>query len=190
LAYSIGQFDIRPASRSHRALRHGDAHPVLAAIPARGKLLFALALAGSVAGLVLMALAGNRIFGGDAGFWAALLFVFHPVFWHASLISACGFNRRCSLWRWEWRAGGPGKAKRDGSCGARWCWASDRACGPEAGPVLLPLWAVCAWRAPIPWRERWKALGRDGSRCTAVAAASDVRFGRSVRVREDEPGLH
>jgi hypothetical protein len=162
LAYSIGHFDIRASQpqppgyplfvmemRILYWLRFRRAESIL----------FALALAGSVAVLVLMALAGNRIFGGDAGFWAALLFVFHPVFWHTSLISALRIQLALlslvvgmACWR-AWRGE------------TRWVLWSALVLGigsgvrPEAGPVLFPLWAVCAWRAPIPWRERWKALG-------------------------------
>jgi hypothetical protein len=60
---------------------------------------------------------------------------------------------------------------------------------PEAGPVLLPLWAVCARRAPIPWRERWKALGAMAAGVLLWLLPPMFAFGRSVRVGEDEPGL-
>ncbi len=162
LAYAVGHFDIRMSQpqppgyplfvmemRILYWLRFRRAESIL----------LGLALAGSVAVLVLMTLAGNRIFGGDSGFWAALLFVFHPVFWHTSLISALrmqlgllslGVGMAC--WR-AWRGE------------TRWVLWSAVVLGigsgvrPEAGPVLFPLWAVCAWRAPVSWRERWQALG-------------------------------
>jgi 4-amino-4-deoxy-L-arabinose transferase-like glycosyltransferase len=161
LAYSIGHFDIRASQpqppgyplfvmemRLLHWLRFRRAESIL----------LALALAGSTAVLVLVVLAGNRIFGGDAGFWAALLFLFHPVFWHTGLISALRIQLAllslavgAACWR-AWRGE------------TRWVLWSALVLGigagvrPEAGPVLFPLWAVCAWRAPVTWRERWRAL--------------------------------
>jgi hypothetical protein len=161
LAYSIGHFDIRASQpqppgyplfvmemRLLSWLRFRRAENIL----------LALGLAGSIAVLVLMALAGNRVFGGNAGFWAALLFVFHPVFWHTGLVSALRIQLALlflavgiACWR-AW------------SGESRWVLWSALVLGigagvrPEAGPVLFPLWAVCAWRAPVSWRERWQAL--------------------------------
>jgi hypothetical protein len=50
-------------------------------------LLF-LALAGSIAALVLLSEFGRRFFGGLAGFFAACVLLFHPVFWHSGIVSA------------------------------------------------------------------------------------------------------
>ena len=49
--------------------------------------------------------------------------------------------------------------------GVRWVTWSALAIGmgagirPETGPLLFPLWAACALRAPLSWRQRGKALG-------------------------------
>lgn len=162
LAYSIGHFDIRASQPQP------PGYPLFVVqmrvlywlrFRRPESILLALGLAGSVAVLVLMVRTGNRIFGGNAGFWASLLFVLHPVFWHSGLVSALRIQLALlslavglSCWR-AWR-GEP-----------RWVLWSALVLGigsgvrPEAGPVLFPLWAVCAWRAPVSWRERWQALG-------------------------------
>ena len=162
LAWSIGRFDIR-ISQPHppgyplfvlemRALwwlrfRHVE------------HLLFALALAGSLAALLLLAWWGNRIFGGHSGFFAACLLVLHPVFWHAGVTSALRVQLAvvsvavaAACWQaWEGDA--------------RWVWRSALLLGlgagirPETGPLLFPLWAAGAWMAPVTWRERRLALG-------------------------------
>lgn len=51
-------------------------------------ILLTLALAGSVAALLLLVLAGNRIFRGQSGFYAASLLALNPVFWHSGVVSA------------------------------------------------------------------------------------------------------
>jgi hypothetical protein len=161
LAYSIGHFDIRASQpqppgyplfvlemRVLHWLRFRRAESIL----------LALNLAGSTAVLVLMALCGNAIFGGSAGLWAALLFLLNPVFWHAGLVSALRIQLAAlslatamACWR-AWRGE------------ARWVLWSALVLGigagvrPDAGPVLFPLWAVCAWRAPVSWPQRARAL--------------------------------
>ncbi len=161
LAYSVGHFDIRMSQP------HPPGYPlfvmemrVLSWLHFRRaeSILLALALLGSVAALLLVYYCGNCILGADSGFWAACILVLHPVFWHAGVTSAlrvqlavvslavgtCCWN----AWRGE----------------ARWVAWSALALGigagirPETGPLLFPLWAVCALRAPLSWRERGKAL--------------------------------
>lgn len=161
LAYSIGHFDIR-MSQPHppgyplfvmemRALwwlrfRHVE------------RLLFTLGAVGSIAALVLTAACGNRILGGLSGFYAACLLLLHPVFWHAGITSALrvqlavvSVTVAACCWR-AWRGDG------------RWVLWSALALGigagirPETGPLLLPLWAACALRAPVAWRDRAVAL--------------------------------
>src|SRR5947209_10648205 len=84
LAYSIGHFDIRASQP------HPPGYPLFVAemrvlwwlrFRRAESLLFALALAGSIAALVLLAVCGNRIMGGASGYYAAWLMLFHPVFW-------------------------------------------------------------------------------------------------------------
>lgn len=162
LAYSIGHFDIRNSQPQP------PGYPlfvmemrVLSWLRFRRpeSILLALSLAGSVAVLVLMALFGNRFFGADSGFWAACLLVFNPVFWHTGLASALRIQLgllslavAAACWR-AWRGDG------------RWVFISALVLGlgsgvrPEAGPVLFPLWAACALRAPVSWRDRARALG-------------------------------
>lgn len=160
-AYSIGHFDIRASQP------HPPGYPLFV-MEMRAlwwlrfrrveSLLFALALAGSIAALVLVAVCGNRILGGDSGFCAAWLLVFNPVFWHAGITSALRVQLAvvsvavaACCWR-AWRGEG------------RWVLWSAVALGigagirPETGPLLFPLWAACALRARAAWRERALAL--------------------------------
>ena len=91
LAYAIGRFDIRlsqPQPPGYPLFVMEMRLLYWLRFRRVENILLALALAGSMAVLVLMAVAGNRIFGGESGFWAALLFLFHPVFWHTGLVSA------------------------------------------------------------------------------------------------------
>jgi hypothetical protein len=161
LAYSIGHFDIR-ASQPHppgyplfvmemRALwllrfRHME------------HLLFTLAVAGSVATLFLLAACGNRMMGGHSGFFAACLLLFDPVFWHAGIASALRVQLAlvsiavaafCWLaWRGHDRAVLWSAIALGIGAGIR----------PETGPLLFPLWAAGALRAPVAWRDRAIAL--------------------------------
>jgi 4-amino-4-deoxy-L-arabinose transferase-like glycosyltransferase len=162
LAYSIGHFDIRMSQpqppgyplfvmemRVLSWLRFRRAESIL----------LTLALLGSLAALLLVYYCGNHILGADSGFWAAWILVLHPVFWHSGVTSALRVQLAvvslavgACCWN-AWR-GDP-----------RWVTWSAVAIGigagirPETGPLLFPLWAVCALRAPLSWRERGKALG-------------------------------
>jgi 4-amino-4-deoxy-L-arabinose transferase-like glycosyltransferase len=161
LAYSIGHFDIRMSQP------HPPGYPlfvmemrVLSWLHFRRaeSILLTLALLGSLTALLLVYYCGNRILGADSGFWAAWILVLHPVFWHSGVTSALRVQLAivslavgACCWN-AWR-GDP-----------RWVTWSALAIGigagirPETGPLLFPLWAACALRAPLSWRERGKAL--------------------------------
>ena len=121
-------------------------------------ILLALSLAGSLIALLLMVHCGNRIFGGDSGFWGACVLVLYPAFWYAGLTSAvrvqlavASLGVAACCWK-AWCGEGP------------WVRASAIALAigagirPELGVLLFPLWAACALRAPIDWKERGRAL--------------------------------
>ncbi len=161
LAYSIDHFDIRVSQpqppgyplfvmemRALWALRFRRPESILVA----------LSLAGSIAALFLMAIAGNRMFGGSSGFYAACVMALQPAFWYAGLTSALRVQLAlisvavgAACWR-AWRGDGrwvvPGAIVLGLAAGIR----------PETGPLLLPLWAASAWRAPVSWRRRAAGL--------------------------------
>lgn len=162
LAYSIGHFDIRISQpqppgyplfvmemRALSWLRFRRAENIL----------LALSLAGSIAALLLLAFAGNRLMGGQAGFFGAALLVLNPVFWHAGVTSALRIQLAiaslavaASCWRaWQGdRFWVPRSAIVLGlAAGIR----------PEIGPLLFPLWAVSARRARVKWEDVRFALG-------------------------------
>ena len=122
-------------------------------------LLFALALAGSLAALLLLAWWGNRFFGGASGFYAACVLALHPVFWHAGVTSALRVQlalislavAACCWQAWE----GDGRWVRRGAI----VLGLTAGIRPETGPLLFPLWAAGAWLAPVSWHERRVALG-------------------------------
>jgi hypothetical protein len=161
LAYSVGHFDVRmsqpqppgyPVFVFEMRLLHRLRFQRVESI-----LLF-LALAGSIAALFLLSQFGHRFFGGQAGFFAACLLVFHPVFWHSGIASALRVQLALVsvAVAWScWRAWG-GERK--------WVLWSAIVLGlsagvrPEIGPLLLPLWAVSAWRAKVSRREWAGAL--------------------------------
>ena len=161
LAYSLNRFDIRISQP------HPPGYPlfvlemrVLWWLRFRHieHMLFALALAGSLAALLLVAWWGNRALGGASGFCGACLLVLHPVFWHAGVTSALRVQLAVisvgvAAASWEaWQGDG------------RWVLRSAVLLGigagirPETGPLLFPLWAAAAWRAPVTWKERKIAL--------------------------------
>ena len=162
LAYSIGHFDIRISQP------HPPGYPLFVMemrvlhwlrFRRAENILMVLALTGSLAALLLMVWGGNLILGADSGYYAAWLTVFHPVFWHAGVTSALRVHlavvslaAATACWR-AWQSGG------------RWVLWSALIVGfgagirPETGPLLFPLWAACALRAPVSWKDRAAALG-------------------------------
>jgi hypothetical protein len=176
LAYSIGHFDIRISQpqppgyplfvmemRALAALRFRRAENIL----------LALALTGSIAALLLMVFAGNRIMGGQAGFFGALLLALNPVFWHSGIVSALRVQLAitslavaASCWR-AWQG--------DRFWVARGAIVLGLAAGmrPEIGPLLFPLWAVSAWRAieSAPADVKWEHI-RFGLGAMALAVAA------------------
>ena len=167
LAYSIGHFDVRISQP------HPPGYPVFVMemrvlhwlrFRRAESILLALSLTGSLAALLLIVWLGNRILGGLSGYYAAWLTVFHPVFWHAGVTSALrvqlavvSLAGAALCWRAWSCEGKPGEG--------RWVlWSAlVIGCGagirPETGPLLFPLWAVCALRAPVRWKDRATALG-------------------------------
>ena len=161
LAYAVGHYDIRlsqpqPPGYPLFVLEMQVLHWLH--VKRVESILLILALAGSIAALVLLVFAGNRIFGGDSGFWAAWVMLLHPVFWHSGVASALRVQLAVvsvAVAMCCWRA-----------------WAGERrwvtwsaivlAVGagirPETGPLLFPLWAVSAWRAKAPRPEIGRAL--------------------------------
>jgi 4-amino-4-deoxy-L-arabinose transferase-like glycosyltransferase len=162
LAYSVGHFDVRisqpqppgyPLFVFEMRVLHWLRFQRVESI-----LLF-LALAGSIAALVLLAQFGQRFFGGFAGFFAACLLVFHPVFWHSGIASALRVQLAVVsvLVAWScWRAW---NGERNWVLWSAIVLGLSAGVRPEIGPLLFPLWAVCAWRAKIPRREWVRALG-------------------------------
>lgn len=163
LSYSIGHFDVRISQP------HPPGYPLFVVemrvlhwlhIRRAESILLVLALTGSVAVLLLMVVCGNRMLGGDSGYYAAWLTVFHPVFWHAGVASALRIQLAvvslaagAACWQ-AWLS-------RDESPRAgRWVLWSAIVIGvgagirPETGPLLFPLWAACALRAPLSWKDR------------------------------------
>jgi hypothetical protein len=168
LAYAMGHFDIRISQPQP------PGYPLfvlemraLAWLRFRRveNILLTLALAGSVAALLLLVFAGNRIMGGRSGFYGALLLALNPVFWHSGIVSALRIQlaivslaAAASCWRaWQGdRFWVPRSAIVLGlAAGIR----------PEIGPLLFPLWAASAWRAlgkapaPVRWESLRFALG-------------------------------
>lgn len=162
LAYSIGHFDIRVSQpqppgyplfvMEMRLLAWLHFHRV-------ENILLTLALLGSIAALLLLVAAGNRIMGKQSGFYGALLLALNPVFWHSGAVSALRIQLAIaslavagSCWRgWQGdRFWVPRSAIVLGlAAGIR----------PEIGPLLFPLWAVSAWRARVKWEDIRFALG-------------------------------
>jgi len=161
LALSVGHFDVRisqpqPPGYPVFVLEMRVLHWLRFQRPE--SILLFLALASSIAALVLLSEFGRRFYGGLAGFFAACLLLFHPVFWHSGIASALRVQLAMVsvLVAWAcWRAW---------SGERKWALYSAVVLGisagvrPEIGPLLLPFWAVCAWRARISAREWVRAL--------------------------------
>jgi len=161
LAYAVGHYDIRISQP------HPPGYPLFVLemrilhwlrFKRAESILLLLALAGSIAAMLLIVQAGNRILGGDSGFWAAWLILLHPVFWHAGITSALRVQlavvsltvATCCWLAW---AGEVQWVKISAVV-----LAIGAGIRPETGPLLFPLWAVSACRAPVSWRERRHAL--------------------------------
>ena len=162
LAYSVGHFDVRVSQPQP------PGYPLFVMemrllywlrVRRAEHILLALGIAGSIAALGLLMRLGNRMLGGLAGFYAACLTIFHPVFWQTGVASALRMQLAvvslavaAACWR-AWRGD------------VRWVMWSAVALGigagirPETGPLLFPLWAAAALQAPVSWRERGRALG-------------------------------
>ena len=161
LAYAAGHFDVRisqPQPPGYPLFVLEMRLLYLLHIRRPETILFTLALAGSIAVLCILLRFGRHAFGGLTGFFAAALLVFHPVFWHAGITSALRVQlalvsllAASACWR-AWNGE------------TRWVLWSALALGlcagirPEIGPVLFPLWAVSALRAPVSWQYRARAL--------------------------------
>ncbi len=166
LSYAAGHFDIRSSQpqppgyplfvmemRALEWLHFRRAESVL----------HALGLLGATVALLLVVLAGGRILGGESGYYAAWLLVFHPVFWHASLTSALRVQLAVISVAVGWACW------RAFTGEGRWVLWSALALGtgagirPEAGPLLFPLWAASALRAKVSWRYRAISLAAMGA---------------------------
>src|SRR5579872_3857385 len=84
LAYSIGHFDVRasqpqPPGYPLFVMEMRILYWLRFRRPEH--ILLTLGVAGTLAALALLAFSGNRIMGGQAGFYAACLMLFQPVFW-------------------------------------------------------------------------------------------------------------
>lgn len=112
-------------------------------------------LLGATAALICLWLLGDEMYGAGAGFVAALLLLFNPVFWYAGLtnqvrvfLATCACATALCAWR-AWRRGSPG----------RWLGCSALALGigagfrPAAALLLLPLLAATAYRRRSAPRE-------------------------------------
>ena len=155
-AYSLGDFDVRASQP------HPPGYPLFVA---QARVLewlrfkrpesnfFALSMVGSVAALVVLASAGNRILGRDSGFCAAWLLLLHPCFWYATLTSAV--RPQLALVSIAVAAA----CHRAWSGERGWIVWSALVLGlgsgirPELGPLLLPLWIAAVLRTRPPRRE-------------------------------------
>ena len=162
LACAVGHYDVRISQP------HPPGYPLFVLemrvlhwlrVKRPESILLVLAMAGSIAALVLLVLMGNRIFGCDSGFWAACILLLHPVFWHAGITSALRVQLSVvslTVAAFCWGAWMGEGAWVKWSAVALAIGAGIR---PETGPLLFPLWAACALRAKISWNERARALG-------------------------------
>ena len=161
LAYSIGNYDVRISQP------HPPGYPLFVLemralswlrFKRAESILLILSLGGSILALLLAVWCGNRIFGGDSGFWAAVVLLPAPAFWYAGLTSALRVQLAVvslavamSCWRaWTGEAAWVRRSAIALAIGA--------GIRPEIGAVLFPLWAASALRAPVDWAERRRAL--------------------------------
>jgi hypothetical protein len=161
LALSVGHFDVRisqpqPPGYPVFVLEMRVLH-WLRFRRVESILLF-LALAASIAALVLLSEFGRRFFGGLAGFFAACLLVFHPVFWHAGIASALRVQLAVISVLVAWACWRAWNGERKWALYSAIVLGISAGVRPEIGPLLFPLWAVCAWRAGISGREWLRAL--------------------------------
>ncbi|MBS1856200.1 MAG: hypothetical protein JST11_12605 [Acidobacteria bacterium] len=161
LAYSIGHYDIRisqpqPPGYPLFVLEMRILHWLH--FKRAESILLVLALLGSIVALLAAVYCGNLIFGGDSGFWGALVLWLAPTFWHAGItsalrvqlaivslgVAACCWKAWCGDGAWVT----PGAIALAIGAGIR----------PETGVLLFPLWAVSALRAKVGWPRRLRAL--------------------------------
>jgi len=146
--------------------------------------LLAIALLGSTAAVVALAWAGNRILGGDTGYCAAWLLVFHHSFWYAGVTSALRVQLAlvsavvaATCWR-AWRG------ERRGIYSSAVALGLAAGIRPALGLLLFPLWAVGAWRAG-GWRDRRRGLALLSAVIlawlipTVIASGGPVDYARS-----------
>jgi hypothetical protein len=161
LAYSVGHYDIRISQP------HPPGYPLFVAqmrilswlrFKRTESILLVLAWAGSILALLLAVHCGNRIFGGDSGFWAALVLAFSLPFWHAGITSALRvqlavISLAVAAACWKAWTGEGAWVRRSALVPA--IGAGIR---PETGVLLFPLWAVSSLRAPVKWAERGRSI--------------------------------
>jgi hypothetical protein len=122
-------------------------------------ILRVVAWAGTTAALIGLAVCGERVLGAGAGVCAAWLLLFHPSFWFAGLTSALRVQLAVISVLVAAACDRAWKGER------RWMYVSAVALGigagirPSLGLLLLPLWAVAAWRCAGP-RRRLRPLAR------------------------------
>ena len=161
LAYSVGHYDIRISQP------HPPGYPLFVMqmrllswvrFKRPESILLVLALGGSLLALLFAVAAGNRIFGGHSGFWAALILLLAPPFWHAGITSALRvqlavISLAVAYASWQAWTGNGAWVRRSAIA-----LAIGAGIRPETGVLLFPLWAVSALRAPVDWAERRRAL--------------------------------
>ncbi len=161
LAYSVGHYDIRlsqpqPPGYPLFVLEMRVLHWLR--FRRAESILLVLALLGTLVALLAAVYCGNRIFGGDSGFWGALVLLLAPPFWHAGVTSALRVQLAVislavagACWEaWRGDAGWitPGAVVLAIGAGIR----------PETGVLLFPLWAASALRAKAGWGARFRGL--------------------------------
>lgn len=180
-AYSIGKLDTRISQP------HPPGYPVFVMeMRILDKLRFkrpesnlrALAILAGGAALALIAILGNRMYGGSAGWWAAALLLFYPSFWYGGLTSAVRVHLAVvslavALCCWRLLQGAASRTLLYGSAVVLGLGSGIRA---ELGPLLLPLWTWSVYRGERSWGRRLDAAvilaASVGAWLWPVAAAS------------------